>query len=115
MQEIKHQTVEDEITAEEVDALKSFKGVILARGYSCARRGDDQSLLRFLRARQLDIKKAAAMYGELVHWRSENNIDSILQVCSMRSCASYIMPISEVRHVMCLETCICCRIFSIQN
>ncbi|KAJ7563311.1 hypothetical protein O6H91_03G105400 [Diphasiastrum complanatum] len=71
--------LEDAISPPELEALKRFKGIILARGYQYPARGDDQTLLRFLRARQLDLKKAATMYGEYVQWRRETKIDSILQ------------------------------------
>lgn len=71
---------EDDITEPELEALKKFKGVILARGYHCPQRSSDDFLVRFLRARQLDVKKAATMYGDYVQWRRENNVDSVLQV-----------------------------------
>ncbi|KAL2607549.1 hypothetical protein R1flu_026122 [Riccia fluitans] len=70
---------EDDITEVELNALKRFKGVILARGFHCPQRSDDEFLVRFLRARQLDVRKAATMYGEYVQWRRDNNVDSVLQ------------------------------------
>ncbi|CAM6085246.1 unnamed protein product [Calypogeia fissa] len=70
---------EDDITEQELGAVKRFKGIILARGYHYPKRNSDDTLMRFLRARQLDERKAATMYGEYVKWRKETNIDSILQ------------------------------------
>ncbi|EFJ28786.1 hypothetical protein SELMODRAFT_92905 [Selaginella moellendorffii] len=70
---------EEAVTEEEAVALKRFKGVILARGYHYPQRGDDHTLLRFLRARALDIRKAAQIYGDYVKWRRDNHIDSLLQ------------------------------------
>jgi hypothetical protein len=73
-------TSEDDITVKEMEALKRFKGIILARGFHYPNRSDDQTLMRFLRARQMDEKKAVAMYGEYVKWRKESNIEN-MQVC----------------------------------
>jgi hypothetical protein len=79
-------TSEDDITEKEMEALRRFKGIILARGFHYPKRSSDQTMMRFLRARQMDEKKAATMYGEYVKWRKESNIDNI-QVCS---CADQI-------------------------
>jgi hypothetical protein len=40
---------------------------------------DDRLLYRFLRARKYDVKKAVAMYEEMMEWRKENHIDKILK------------------------------------
>ena len=38
---------------------------------------DDSYLIRFLRARKLDINKTYEMFSNYVAWRKENNIDEI--------------------------------------
>lgn len=43
-------------------------------------RYDDYYLLRFLRAREFDIKKTIEMFDEFYKWRQENDVDNAIWV-----------------------------------
>ncbi len=38
---------------------------------------DDSYLIRFLRARKMDLNKTFDMFNNYIKWRNENNIDDI--------------------------------------
>ena len=67
----------------EENALVSFraalreKNVIVPRTM-CANGGETGALLRYLRARKLDVAKATTMLRATIAWREENNIDALL-------------------------------------
>eukprot|EP00897_Mesotaenium_endlicherianum_P002499 jgi/Mesen1/2277/ME000154S01446 len=65
----------------DLGALKKFKDVLEGSGrqLQSSRVGDDFTLLRFLRAKRLDLTKAAEMYEAYLAWRDENKLDSIVE------------------------------------
>lgn len=68
-----------ELTQSQQDTLGKFKEVLTEQGL-IRKRDDDQSLLRFLRARSFDIAKAKAMFEAMLEWRQEVGADTIREV-----------------------------------
>lgn len=68
-----------ELTQSQQDTLAKFKEVLTEQGL-IRKRDDDQSLLRFLRARSFDIAKAKAMFEAMLEWRQEVGADTIREV-----------------------------------
>mmetsp|Transcript_21620 Transcript_21620/g.73508 ORF Transcript_21620/g.73508 Transcript_21620/m.73508 type:complete len:532 (+) Transcript_21620:345-1940(+) len=68
----------------EAEALERLKAVAADKGWLplsprmliCG--DEDATLLRFLRARKLDLGKAAKMLGDTIEWRRANGVDDIL-------------------------------------
>jgi len=68
----------------EAEALERFRALSADKGWLplsprmliCG--DEDATMLRFLRARKLDLAKAAKMMGDTIEWRKENRVDEIL-------------------------------------
>jgi len=66
------------MTLEERGALEKFKDILDEHDIDyetdyC----DDMTLIRFLRARKLDMVKSLEMFQNFLKWREEQNIDDI--------------------------------------
>jgi CRAL/TRIO domain/CRAL/TRIO, N-terminal domain len=58
-------------------ALSFLQNAVVVLEDAC--RADYHTLLRFLRAREYDLKKASDMYRNHLKWRAEHNVDTILK------------------------------------
>ncbi|KAL5562106.1 hypothetical protein UlMin_031853 [Ulmus minor] len=72
-------SIEDVRDAEEEEAVNSFRETLLARDLLPVRFDDYHTMLRFLRARKFDIEKSAHMWEEMLNWRKEYGVDSIVK------------------------------------
>lgn len=65
------------LTKEQEQVLRDFIYEIKNKGLFCPERHNIHTLLRFLRARDFDLKKTLAMFTECEKWRKEENVDDI--------------------------------------
>ena len=76
----------DCLTATELAALQTFKELVANDAYlvdfekteiHIPGEGDDTLFLRFLRARDFDVKKAFSMFSASIEWRRENDVAAL--------------------------------------
>ncbi|KAH9533776.1 hypothetical protein CY35_18G070300 [Sphagnum magellanicum] len=67
---------EDLLESSQQEALSRFRLLLTQEGL-IRKRDDDNSLLRFLRARAFNIAKAKAMFEAMLEWRKEIGADTI--------------------------------------
>ncbi|KAL9171637.1 hypothetical protein ABFS82_04G222000 [Erythranthe guttata] len=63
----------------EEKAVCEFRQILIERDLLPAKHDDYHTLLRFLKARKFDLEKAIHMWVEMLKWRKENGVDSIIQ------------------------------------
>ena len=69
-------TLED-LSAEQKQALDTFRETVKSKDYFNEKRHDDRCLLRFLRARKFDLHKTEEMLDAAEKWRKDFGVDSI--------------------------------------
>ncbi|CAI9107431.1 OLC1v1006781C1 [Oldenlandia corymbosa var. corymbosa] len=63
----------------EAGAVNAFRQTLIDKDMLPARHDDYHTMLRFLRARKFDLDKAVHMWIDMLNWRKDNGVDSILQ------------------------------------
>ncbi|KAI3921732.1 hypothetical protein MKX01_005421 [Papaver californicum] len=72
-------SIEDIRDAKEESVVRELRQKLFARGSLPPRHDDYHTLLRFLRARDLNIEKTIEMWEEMLQWRKDYGTDTILE------------------------------------
>ncbi|KAF3435973.1 hypothetical protein FNV43_RR23065 [Rhamnella rubrinervis] len=72
-------SIEDVRDAEEEEAVNALREVLLLKDLLPDRFDDYHTMLRFLKARKFDIDKTVHMWSEMLNWRREYGVDSIVK------------------------------------
>ncbi|KAH8921997.1 hypothetical protein BT69DRAFT_1282703 [Atractiella rhizophila] len=67
------------LTPEQEEILAKFKEELKAEGWYDPAMHDDNTLLRFLRARKFDLAKSKAMFIDSMKWRKEFKVDELYE------------------------------------
>ncbi|XP_074268727.1 phosphatidylinositol/phosphatidylcholine transfer protein SFH9-like [Silene latifolia] len=71
--------VEDVRDEKEEEAVNVFRRVLDDRDLLPLHLDDYHTMLRFLKARKFDLDKTVHMWEEMINWRKENGVDTIIQ------------------------------------
>ncbi|KAI5679971.1 hypothetical protein M9H77_01198 [Catharanthus roseus] len=72
-------STEDFRDEKEEAAVNVFRQALVDKDLLPARHDDYHTMLRFLRARKFDLDKTVQMWADMLNWRKENGVDSIVQ------------------------------------
>ncbi|KAL1565729.1 phosphatidylinositol/phosphatidylcholine transfer protein SFH9-like isoform X2 [Salvia divinorum] len=70
---------EEFLDEEEEVVVNAFRQALVERDLLLAHYDDYHTMLRFLKARKLDLGKTVQMWEEMLNWRKENAVDTIIQ------------------------------------
>uniref|UniRef100_A0A5B6YXH8 Putative phosphatidylinositol/phosphatidylcholine transfer protein SFH9 n=1 Tax=Davidia involucrata TaxID=16924 RepID=A0A5B6YXH8_DAVIN len=72
-------SIEDVRDEEEEKAVNALRQALIAKDLLPARHDDYHTMLRFLKARKFELDKTVHMWAEMLNWRKEYGVDSIIE------------------------------------
>ncbi|MED6184844.1 Phosphatidylinositol/phosphatidylcholine transfer protein sfh3, partial [Stylosanthes scabra] len=69
---------DEEVSREELEAVKELRRELIEEGILPSEYDEDYMMLRFLRARKLDVEKTKQMWVNMLEWRREFGVESIM-------------------------------------